>query len=444
MSLCTLLHLILHIIFIFHQANAFSMNIHPIDSPHLQILPKSFTIKERHHFLRNISLSRAFYANKKNAKLLGLNSIHSSLSNVQRSYFVTQLSFGSQEPPFNPLVILDTSADQTWIQCAGCNPCFDLQKSFLVENSTSYSRLGVDDGRCIPKINYEGGCGFEASYGKGHTQGYLGTDIFNFNDSSGYFPNIAFGCAVKNHDFDFGGGAQNVIAGVHGLGVGPQSMLTQLEMDIKGRFSYCLRPDNGSSTIKFGDDVQISGDFATIAMNPEARYHLYLAGITVQGRRLTIDPKLFQLDQDYTRGFFIDPSATFTVLTNTAYVALKNAIIEHFKKYGMNPSAPSKNIFDLCYDKLPGLLTNYPSITFNFIKSPGGDTGEIELKLNQENVFGNFAVANGFCLQMLSTPDSKDGPSIFGAFQQTNFQFAFDVKTRLLSFAPKSCKDLKV
>ncbi|KAL9233561.1 hypothetical protein vseg_008546 [Gypsophila vaccaria] len=443
MSPCTLFHLILHIILIFHQTNAFSMNIHPIDSPHLQILPKSYTVKDRHHFLRNISLSRAFYASTKNAKL-GLNSINSSVSNVQGSYFVTQLTFGSKEPPFNLVVILDTLADQTWIQCAGCDPCFNLANSSHVEDSNTYARLSMDDSRCVPKINYEGGCGFEATYGKGHTQGYLGTDIFNFN-TSGYFPNIAFGCAIKNHDFDFAKDATNSIAGVFGLGVGPQSMLTQLEMDIKGRFSYCLRPDNGSSTILFGDNVQISGDFLTIAMNPEARYHLYLSGISVQGRRLPIDPRLFRLDlQDFTKGFFIDPSAAFTVLTRTAYDTLKDAIIDHFKGYTMNPLPPSpSNIFDLCYDKVPDASKGqvYPTVTFYFIKSPGVDTGEEKLVLNQENVFGNFAIQKGFCLQMLSTPGPEDGPSIFGAFQQTNFQFAFDVNTRLLSFAPKSCRD---
>ncbi|XP_074303627.1 aspartic proteinase nepenthesin-1-like [Silene latifolia] len=445
MTLTHLLHLLLHVISMLYQGNAFSMDIFPIDSHHLQILPTSFTSKERQHFLRNISLSRAFYANNRNSKL-GLESIRSTLMNVQNSYFVTQLTFGSSDPPFSPLVILDTWADLTWIQCADCEACFNLKTSFKVENSSTYSRMDVEDTRCSPRINYEGSCGFEAYFGIGHTEGYLGMDTFRFSDSSEYFPNIAFGCGVKNHNLSFADGRDNMISGVHGLGIGPKSMMTQLDMDIKGRFTYCIRSDGKNSTINFGDDAQIDGGVGktveTISMNPRARYHLYLAGITVEGHRLPINPSVFLLDdRDFTRGFFIDPSAPFTVLTNTAYIELRNAIINHFKAYNWEPLQKGSNdMFDLCYSDVPdGKDQVYPSVTFNFIKSPGTTTGEIKLLLHKSNVFGNIAVKNGFCLQMLPTPGSKDGPSIFGAFQQTNFQFLFDVKTRLLSFVPKDC-----
>ncbi|XP_074303630.1 aspartic proteinase nepenthesin-1-like [Silene latifolia] len=420
----------------------------PIDSPDLQILPKHFTTTERAYFLRNISLSRAFYyANKKNAKL-GVNSIRGSFADIQRNYFVTQITIGTHEPPFTPVVILDTSVDQTWIQCATCKSCFTLKDSFPMEESTSYSLMNPEDSRCSPRIIYDGSCGFEASYGKGHTKGYLGIDTFSFTDTAGqtqYFSNIAFGCGIENKDFGFGNESGNVIAGVHGLGIGPKSIMTQMNSEIKGRFTYCISSDLSSSTIVFGDDAQIKGDDArkvqTIAMDPDAHYHLYLAAITVEGVRLPIDPYLFELDkQDYTSGFFIDPGATFMVLTNTAYLTLRTVVEQYFSKYEFKALATDANMFDLCYpNKIdPNKGQVYPSIIFNFIKSPG-DSGEVDLPLDPDKVFGNFVNENGFCMQILPTADSSDGPSIFGAYQQADIQFLFDVDAKLLSFVPQTC-----
>ncbi|KAL9248040.1 hypothetical protein vseg_021405 [Gypsophila vaccaria] len=441
----SLLHLLLCVISILYQVDAFSMNIHPIDSPHLKILPKSFTVKERHHFLRNISLSRAFYADKGNAKL-GINSISSSLSNIQRAYFVTQLTFGTRDPAFSPILALDISADQTWIQCAGCNPCFKLNETFPVEESSTYMRLDASDTRCNPTIVYNGTCGFNSTFGTGHAIGFMGTDTFSFNDTSGYFPDIAFGCGTHNEGFGFDSDPENVIAGVHGLGTGPRSMMTQLDVDTKGRFSYCIPSGDKASTILFGDEAIISGDAArklqTIAMNPRARYHLYLDGITVQNVRLDIDPTVFELDdQDFSSGFFIDPGATFTVLTNSAYIKLKGALVSYFSTYTWDPLPSNATIFDLCYPYVPDPLRgqSFPSVTFDFIKSPNKGSGIVKLLLDSKNLFGNFAISKGFCLQMLPTPESKDGPTVFGAFQQKNLQFLFDINNRLLSFVPKRC-----
>ncbi|XP_074303628.1 aspartic proteinase nepenthesin-2-like [Silene latifolia] len=302
------------------------------------------------------------------------------------------------------------------------------------------------DTRCSPKIVFKGSCGFEATLGNGQTRGYVGTDTFKFNEEAGYFPNIAFGCGIQNTNFTFGTDPNNQIAGVLGLGIGPRSMITQLDVDIKGRFTYCLRSDTNKSSIIFGDDAQIVGGDTvptqSIAMNPDARYHLNLAGITVQERRLNIKPSLFTLDdQNFRSGFFIDPSAAYTVLTYTAYLELKSAILEHFSNYQMEPiqDTTTTNVFDLCYSNVPDEAKGqvYPSVTFNFVKSPGSTTGEVKLLFDQRQIFAKFE--NGFCLQMLSTPNSTDGPSIFGAFQQTNIQFLFDVNARMLSFVPKEC-----
>ncbi|KAK9691782.1 hypothetical protein RND81_09G219800 [Saponaria officinalis] len=447
MTLSNLLHLLLHVISMLYQTNAFSLQMYPIDSPHLQILPKHFTMKERHHFLRDISLSRAFlYDNNRNAKL-GLNSIHAPLSNIQKGYFVTKFTIGDPDSGLSPIVLLDITADLTWIQCSTCNPCFNLNRTFSVETSESYVRLNPTDLRCSPKMTFKGSCGFNVSLGNSRSEGYIGADTISFDDISGFFPNIAFGCGVRNTGIFFGNDTGNVIAGVYGLGIGPRSMITQLEPQIKGKFTYCIRPTNKTSTIFFGDDAHISGSepVQRIAMVPEARYHLRLAGITVKGKRLIIEPSIFQLDdQNYTSGFFIDPSAPYTVLSNTAYNKVKEKIVQHFSELKMEPLPINKtiNTFDLCYGNSPDKSNryNYPTMAFNFLKS-GGNSGEVNLILNPKNIFGDLVIGNntGFCFQMLPTPDQRDGPSILGAYQQRNFQFLFDINAKSLSFVPKNC-----
>ncbi|KAK9691780.1 hypothetical protein RND81_09G219600 [Saponaria officinalis] len=448
MSLSTVLHLLLHVISILYRVDSFSMKMIPIDSPQLKILPKHFTIKDRAYFLRNLSLSRSFYANKQNSKL-GLNSIQSPFINIARNYFVTQFTIGTHNPPFSPYLILDTSTDQTWMQCARCEECFKLKTPFPVEESSSYSLMNLDDSRCSPRITYEGSCGFEVWDEKGHARGYMGTDTFSFTDTKKtptHFTNIAFGCGIHNKDFPFGSDPDNVIAGVHGLALGPKSIITQLTSEIKGRFSYCIKSDLSNSTITFGDDAQITGDAArkvqTIAMNPNALYHLYLAAITLQGHRLPINPTYFELEEAfYSYGFFIDPGATFTVLTNSAYVVLRNAVIEHFSKYNLKPLDPHAYIFDLCYSNKPNTAKGqyYPSIELHFIKSLH-ESGEVSLPLDTSKVFGNYVNKGGFCMQILSTIGGNDGPSIFGAYQQADFQFLFDVDSKLLSFVPSKCQ----
>ncbi|KAL9244102.1 hypothetical protein vseg_017910 [Gypsophila vaccaria] len=439
------LHILLHVIAMLFGANAFSMKMVPINSPDLQLFPESYTTNEQAHFLRDISLSRAFYANKRNSKMR-LDSINANYTNIQTNYFVIQFTVGTQIPPLSPIVIVDMLTDKTWIQCAKCIDCFNLTNSFPIHNSTTYSLMTIDDTRCSPKVMLQGACGFEDTYGKGHTKGYMGVDTLSFFDQdknrTERIANVPIGCGVHNIDFPFGSDPKNIIAGVLGLAIGPKSFITQASSQIKGLFTYCIRSDLGNSTIKFGDDAQITRDDSqTIAVNPNARYHLYLSGITVQGLRLPIDPTIFELDdQEYTRGFFIDPGTTFTVLTHTAYVALKSEVQKHFSKYNRTALPSNTDMFDLCYSTRPDNAKKqfYPSVTLNFIKSPES-VGEVNLRLDPSNVFGNLVNKDGFCMQILSTANSTDGPSILGAYQQANFQFLFDVYSGLLSFAQTNC-----
>ncbi|KAL9233237.1 hypothetical protein vseg_008261 [Gypsophila vaccaria] len=360
---------------------------------------------------------------------------------MSSSYFIARLNFGTITPSFSPYVIMDTASDHTWVQCALCDPCFKLDYAIYAENSTTYAKLTLDDNRCDPKISYEGACGFDVNFGKSHTRGYIGTDIFSFPNSEGnvsYFPNIAFGCGIHNDKFDWGDGSGK-IAGVHGLSVGPRSFLNQLEYEVKGRFTYCLPEDPDETTITFGDAAKISGDVQTIAMNPDAHYHLYLAAISVDYIRLPIPSSIFALDdKNFKSGFFLDPSTPITMLNLVAYTELVAAVAAHFALYRWIPIPfTTAHLTDLCYIQEPAreLKQVYPPIAFHFSESPGGGIGEATLTFDEDIAYRHRYPLPGFCLNFLLTT----GPSIFGAHHQANHRFLFDINKRQLSFAEEDC-----
>ncbi|KAK9735332.1 hypothetical protein RND81_04G199000 [Saponaria officinalis] len=436
-----LIHFIFHFISIIYQTNAFTMTMHPIHSPYLNVLPKSFTMKDRHEFIRNISLSRAYHFDKKNTKV-SPNTIEYPLSHLHVGYFLVQLNLGTHDPPYAPFVVVDTSSDQTWIQCARCDPCFPTDKLVYAEDSLTYAKLTLDDNRCDPKRSYEGACGFDAYFGKAHAQGFVGTDTFTFSDSFGnrtYFPNIAFGCGVHNNGFDWGEDVGK-ISGVHGFAVGPRSFITQLDNEIKGRFSYCIPLEVGGTTISFGDSANLTAlvnatnvaQIKTINMNPKARYHLFLAAISVEDERLPIPSFIFELDdKNFKTGFFLDPSTPLTMLNTDAYKIFMEAVEKRIKD---SPKPIKMNdLTDVCYDHHP---KHFPNITFHFTRSPGGGSGEADMIFPNENIFRDTGDKNrGFCLNIAPT----DGPSIFGAYQQANHRFLFDINKRELSFVEDKC-----
>ncbi|XP_074314678.1 aspartyl protease AED1-like [Silene latifolia] len=349
-------------------------------------------------------------------------------------------------------LLLDTASPETWVQCEGCNPCIQVnQRDFSYTGSRTYRKMRPNDPMCYPQLDYEGSCGFDIMYGfNAHATGFIGRDVFYFQNGQNSdlypYPGIAFGCAVHNENFQFGEnyGPHNVIAGIHGLAPGPRSFMRQLGSQIRGQFSYCLVSSmmHVNSYIYFGGDADISGDDATrvqtISMYDE-KYHLYLNGISVDGNRLSIDPSIFELDEEfYTKGFFIDSGSPFTVLARSAFYPLKQAMIDYFRhNYGWQPTdAGDQN--PLCYSHVPSDSQRYPSTILHFANR---QSEEIDWIMDKDHMFLNTEHNDGFCMAIYSTDDP--GPNIFGAFQQVNFNILYDVNNNgLLSFVPKRCHEM--
>ncbi|KAK9706411.1 hypothetical protein RND81_07G122400 [Saponaria officinalis] len=442
----------------FPVTNEFIMKMIPIDSPDLKVIPQGYTSHERHQLFTNISLSRALRYRKN----LSPNEIKTPMYRVASSLFVTRLQFGDREGHegfYSPYLLLDTGTDLTWVQCEGCNPCFELSYgNFPYTESTSFSRVALNDPLCLPpSFDFEGSCGYSRPFGfkEASTHGILGREEFYFASEGGHgiaYSNLLLGCGLVNENFNFllNNGHQNVIAGVQGLGSGEESIISQLNDDIKGRFSYCLTPLTRQSiaeppTMYFGDNAQISGDATrqvqTISMSSHGLYHLYLSSISVEDYRLDIDPFIFELDEtDFTKGFFIDSGSPYTMLAKSAYDPLKEEIIEFFRdEYGWNPD-PTRGTFDLCYSVPDHEYDEhyFPTVTLHFLHL---EYGEVNMVLGKDNMFQKmteeYGGNEGFCFMVVKVDDP--GPCIFGAFQQVNFKILHDIYNSALSFVPQNC-----
>ncbi|XP_074276898.1 aspartic proteinase nepenthesin-1-like [Silene latifolia] len=446
------------IILFISSSNGFSMRMIPIDSHHLQIVRERTTMDERLQLFNNITMSRIYPQRKK----LSPDSIKSRVVRVQKTLFVTQLHLGEGNTAYTPYVLLDTASDITWVQCEGCNPCFELNgKNFDFKRSTFFRRVNINDEICFPpKFYYDGSCGLNVNYGSQppytSITGLLGRETFYFKNSRtnnmDAYKGLPFGCVLQTKDLSFGPLVhihENVVAGVFGLVATPRSLITNLDAQIHGRFYYCLpllkQLTLMESTIYFGDDAQISGDATrevqTILMKSPHLHFLSLSGISVNGKRLSIDSSIFEYDEvDNTKGFYIDTGAPFTVLVRSAYNPLREAIVKFFRDtYGWLPRGPGL-VMDLCYSIYPGYDENlFPIVVFHFLNNE--QVGEVDLVLSKEHLFVDvkeiIGLDQGLCLMLLPTDDSDK--SFLGAFQQANFGILYDTQNGRLSFIPKNC-----
>lgn len=85
-------------------------------------------------------------------------------------------------------------------------------------------------------------------------------------------------------------------------------------------------------------------------MNPSLPgYYVNVTGISIEGKRLEINPALFQLKQGGSGGFAIDSGVGPTLLVPEAYEVLKLEILEFYLARGFHPVKVLHVPYDLCY-----------------------------------------------------------------------------------------------
>lgn len=242
----------------------------------------------------------------------------------------------------------------------------------------------------------------------------MATETINFGSGKGgnavSFPTTVFGCG---HDNEF---TDNT--GIAGLGGGPLSLVSQFGDQINHKFSYCLLPfsSNTVSKLKFGKEAILSGDGVVstplITKTPTTFYYVNLEGVTV-------GPKTVQTGQS-GGNIVIDSGTTLTILESSFYNDLRAAVREAI---GVEPVTAPPDPLDLCFRYESGM--EGPEFVFHFTNA--------DLVLHPGNMFS----INDDLLCLLVIP--SDRISIFGNIAQINFQVAYDLDEKKVSFAPADC-----
>uniref|UniRef100_A0A7N0UYL1 Peptidase A1 domain-containing protein n=1 Tax=Kalanchoe fedtschenkoi TaxID=63787 RepID=A0A7N0UYL1_KALFE len=326
-------------------------------------------------------------------------------------------------PPSTVTGVVDTGSNLIWTQCANCKNCFkqSLPRFDPAISSTyrkvpydstcpyPYNKDRTDPNKCSYKIQY-----LDGSY----SEGVISLDTITMNSRNGELvalPDSYFGCGEDN-----GGVFGGTESGVIGLGLGPESLTSQLGAT---KFSYCVPVINKHGFINFGENALVSGTgVVTIPMAVKwGHYYITLEGFTIDGERVNFT-SYGNGDVEKVYNMIIDSGAHLTYLPSDNYEIFENAVKKHISAEPLNPSAVSG--YTLCYSSL-----NFspPTITANF------DGGDVRLKSYNTFVYKDRTQ----CLAFFPRHNSPEG--IYGTTAQTNFLVGYDQTGRTVSFKRMAC-----
>ncbi|XP_015898700.3 aspartic proteinase nepenthesin-2 [Ziziphus jujuba] len=430
----------------------FSLKLIPRDSPNSPLYQGNLTKHERMQRLINITQAKAHYLQYKsspNSSIVLENIRFTMIRDI--FYFAVHVSIGN--PIWQGYLLMDTGGGLIWTQCEPCISCFHLEyDNDDPRASSSYSRLPCDhplcqaglyqcvNGQCIYEVTYGGGDHDEDV--RGLTQGYATLETFKFNTMRGGDPvfinDIIFGCSNDNQGFRFG--ADDNIAGVMGMSMSLDSLVSQLSDRIEKKFSYCLPSMldeiENDILLNFGSDIPIpqnlqSTPFVTPAWaNPY--FYLNLLDISVGQDRIGFPPGTFQVSHDGTQGFFIDSGFPITTLNQNAYgtnvyLEVMNKFQAHYDSHKLERSSDSPHGFELCYEQ-PHDFHDFLTMTYHFERF-----AEYVVHSNDAHFFDELY--DIFCVAIL--PGS--GPSILGAFHQQNKRIIYNLNDNVLQFVTETC-----
>ncbi|OVA11120.1 Peptidase A1 [Macleaya cordata] len=347
--------------------------------------------------------------------------------------YLVQLGIGTPSKIY--YLVLDTASDLIWTQCEPCESCFtQRQPIFNPQFSSSFKTLPCDHPFCNNLDCVGGKCVYYFKYASGQTtKGVLSNESFAFLSNTGATESkndIVFGCSNNNQNFtDFDGD------GILGMSFSVISLTGQIKNEMKRRFSYCLVQSGlrVNSFLRMGDDVVIKAPRSSLQTTPfvsyknPTMYALNLLDISVENNRIGFPPGTFASKPDGTGGCVIDSGSAITFMDTQPYETLKAAIIQNLEQYHLQKIEGARYHLDLCY-QLPMGFNRFPSITFHFQNA--------DLKVLPANLFVISNRNQIFCLGM----KPKNGSTLFGAMQQQNIRFVYDIGTQgRLSFVPEDC-----
>ncbi|XP_055819386.1 aspartic proteinase CDR1-like [Solanum dulcamara] len=421
-----------------HDLDGFTLDLIHRDSPLSPYYNPSITPSQRLRDACQRSFSRAsFFMNQ---------AIQSNIIPDQGDYLM-KISLGT--PPRETFVVADTGSELTWIQCKPCTHCYkQILPFFDPQKSSTYKIIGCHSKECElvrdPTCVRKNVCEYEVRYGdNSHSIGDVASETFTFASTTSKtkkvhsnisIPHVIFGCGHDN-----GGTFSNRTAGIVGLGDSKISIINQLDKQIKGKFSYCLvpnddlspssRPPNTTSKINFGPKAIVSGPNVLttpiIRKDTDIFYFLNLESVSVGGKKLEYF-KSSQLMNSSTAdedlgNIIIDSGTTLTMVPGEFYNELESTLVEMIgekrKEHGPLP---------LCYEA-KSVVNKIPKIVFHFT--------DADIELLPMNTFAKIDDLS--CLSIVDGGGGKFG--VYGNLAQMNFLIGYDIVNHKLSFLPTNC-----
>uniref|UniRef100_A0A0E0MM38 Peptidase A1 domain-containing protein n=1 Tax=Oryza punctata TaxID=4537 RepID=A0A0E0MM38_ORYPU len=328
---------------------------------------------------------------------------------------VINMSIGTPTPQ-NVSGLVHISSQLVWARCSALHTAPAVADAFRPNKSATFSLLPSASEMC-PSVLRPETCGdgnnttgahcdgYVSTYGTvANTSGNLATDTFTFGSTS--VPGVVFGCSDATRG-DFSGAS-----GVIGLGRGPLSLISQLQLS---RFSYQLwaipmtptprRSPSRPSTAASSDKASRSTPLLSSTMHPNL-YYVNLTGIHVDGKRLNDIPAgVFDLKTNGSGGVVLSTTIPVTYLEAAAYRVVRKVVASRINLQPVDGSALG---LDLCYSAASMVQVKVPPLKLVF------DGAGAEMQLAVANYFLKDDDTGLECLTMLPSM----GVSVLGSLLQ--------------------------
>ncbi|QCD80468.1 aspartyl protease family protein [Vigna unguiculata] len=349
--------------------------------------------------------------------------------------FLMNVSIG--EPPVPQLAVMDTGSSLTWFMCEPCTFCSQQTiPVFDPSKSSTYASLTCSECNKCDVKNNNGECPYNLEYvGSGSSQGIYVKEQLTLettDEGTVRVPGLIFGCGrkftVASDGYPYLG-----INGVFGLGSGRFSLLPSFGK----KFSYCvgsLRNSNYKfNKLVLGDKANMQGDSTALHVI-NGLYYVTLEAISVGGKKLDIDPSIFERSRiNNNSGVIIDSGADHTWLTKYGFEVL-SIEVENLLEGVLGED--KHNHYTLCYDGVVSRdLSGFPVVTFHFAE------GAV-LDLDVTSMFTQTS-ENEFCMAVLPGNyfgDDYESFSSIGMLAQQYYNVGYDLNGMRLYLQRIDCQ----
>uniref|UniRef100_A0ACD5W9T7 Uncharacterized protein n=2 Tax=Avena sativa TaxID=4498 RepID=A0ACD5W9T7_AVESA len=289
--------------------------------------------------------------------------------------YLTRVNLGS--PPRSFSVIIDTGSSPSWVACqmVGSSTQPGL---FDPRVSSSSSVLMCSDNRCKEIVHDRSGvcntssnsCGYNMTYGTGSdvlatAAGYFLSDMVYLEilngsqQTSSFSAPIIFGCT----DLRTGDLTHEAFDGILGFGPLPISFSSQVySLGLSPRvFSLCMERSHGGGILVFGKALEL-GLVYTPLLRDQDYYELNLESISVNGKKLGLDPSVFTPSAGYQT--FADSGTSLAFLASEAYDQFVSAIAAAVSP-SANPTLGSRD--QHCFVPSSSIDSSFPHVTLHFV-----------------------------------------------------------------------------